>query len=78
MIEETIARRYARALIDIGKEDENYKQYGAELASFAALVEQNRDLEIFLLNPIFETHNGRNSAPYPFVQSRLLIHLCHS
>ena len=55
MIEETIARRYAKALIDIGKDDGKFEDYGKELSEFKTLIDDNRDLRIFLENPMFET-----------------------
>ena len=55
MIEETIARRYAKALIDIGKDDGKFEDYGRELSEFKTLIDENRDLKIFLENPMFET-----------------------
>jgi F-type H+-transporting ATPase subunit delta len=56
VIDETIARRYAKALIDIGKDDGNYEKYGVEIATFSNLIKENRDMEIFLINPVFETN----------------------
>ncbi len=52
MIDLTVARRYAKALLTLGKEDGKYKEYGEELASFAQLLEREPQLRDALLNPI--------------------------
>ncbi|MFH1059245.1 MAG: ATP synthase F1 subunit delta [Pseudomonadota bacterium] len=48
-----VAKRYARALLEIGREDGKYEQYGQELAAFAGLLDQNPELETALANPAF-------------------------
>ncbi len=48
-----IAKRYARALLDIGREDGNYEEYGHELKGFADLCVSNPDLFDFLSSPVF-------------------------
>lgn len=48
-----IAKRYAKALLDIGKEDGNYQQYGKELKEFAELCRKNEEFFNVLSNPIF-------------------------
>ena len=49
----TLSRRYAKALLAIGKEDGRYEQYGQELADFASVLEQNDELFQALTNPIY-------------------------
>ncbi len=48
-----VAKRYARALLEIGREDGKYEQYGQELAAFAGLLDQTPELEAALANPAF-------------------------
>lgn len=50
-----IARRYAKALLLIGKEDGQAETYREELDGFARLVADQRDLEASLTNPLFES-----------------------
>ena len=50
MIRSKVARRYAKAIFSLGKEDGNFEQYGKELKEFSNLLEQNRELSIFLLS----------------------------
>jgi len=49
----TLSRRYAKALLAIGKEDGSYEQYGQELADFVSVLEQNDELFQALTNPIY-------------------------
>uniref|UniRef100_A0A7V4LCB4 ATP synthase subunit delta n=1 Tax=Desulfobacca acetoxidans TaxID=60893 RepID=A0A7V4LCB4_9BACT len=52
MIDLTVSRRYARALMMLGQEDGKYKEYGEELQGFAQLLEREAELKDALLNPI--------------------------
>lgn len=52
MISQTIARRYAQALLALGQEDGKYAEYGKELAEFAELVETT-GLADALTNPLY-------------------------
>ena len=52
MIDMTVARRYAKALLTLGKEDAHYKEYGEGLSGFAHLLEREPELKDALLNPI--------------------------
>jgi F-type H+-transporting ATPase subunit delta len=49
----SIARRYARALLEIGIAKQAYEQMGRELETVARLVHDSRDLQHALDNPIF-------------------------
>jgi F-type H+-transporting ATPase subunit delta len=53
-LEGSIARRYARALLEIGVAGGNYEQLGAELASIAAVFGGSHDLRHALENPVFK------------------------
>jgi len=57
-----VAKRYARALLDIGREDGKYEDYGRELGSVAGLLAQTPELEGALANPGF-----------PFEQRKALL-----
>ena len=48
-----IARRYAKALLLIGKEDGNTETYREELAGFSELVEREKNLELAINNPLY-------------------------
>lgn len=53
MIDMTVPRRYAKALLTLGKEDGKYLEYGEALKGFAAMLEREPELKDVLLNPIF-------------------------
>ena len=52
MISQTIARRYAQALLSLGQEDGNFAQYGEDLAQFTKAM-QIPELAESLSNPIY-------------------------
>jgi F-type H+-transporting ATPase subunit delta len=53
VINRKIARRYAKALMNIGLEDGNYDAYGEELDTFTALFQGAEQLREVLSNPAF-------------------------
>ena len=53
MINRKIARRYAKALLNIGREDGNYDRYCEELDAFTAVFQQEEHLREVLRNPTF-------------------------
>ena len=53
MIAGSLARRYARALLDIGVAQGTFEQLGTELDGLAALYSGSRDLAEALTNPVF-------------------------
>ncbi|MGD8561806.1 MAG: ATP synthase F1 subunit delta [Desulfarculaceae bacterium] len=54
MISQIVAKRYAKALSEIGREDGNFEQYGQELAQAAELFQTAPELESTLANPAFD------------------------
>ena len=50
-----IARRYAKALLLIGKEDGNTETYREELAGFSELIEREKTLEQAINNRLYDT-----------------------
>lgn len=50
-----IARRYAKALLLIGQQDEQTERYRTELQSVAALVAGDRRLEQAIVNPSYDS-----------------------
>ncbi len=52
MIDLTVSRRYARALMMLGQEDGKFKEYGEELTVFTQLMEREPELRDALLNPV--------------------------
>jgi F-type H+-transporting ATPase subunit delta len=54
-----IARRYAKALLLIGKEDGKAETYREELAGFAGLLEKEPNLDKAVANPLYELEGRR-------------------
>jgi len=54
-----IARRYAKALLLIGKEDGQAQTYKEELAGFAKLIEQEKALDQALNNPLYDAEGRK-------------------
>lgn len=50
----TISRRYARALLSLGKEDGNYLKYGEELKAFSELLKRETQARYILQSPIYD------------------------
>ncbi len=59
MIDLTVARRYAKALLTLGKEDGKYKEYGDGLSGFAHLLQREPELRDALLNPVHSREDRR-------------------
>jgi len=57
----TIARRYAKALLIIGKEDGEAETYREELDGFASLMSREKDLEQAICNPLYAV-SGRKKV----------------
>lgn len=55
-----VARRYAKALLLIGKEDGNAEKYREELTIFADLIEREKSLDQALNNPLYDADARRN------------------
>jgi len=55
-----VARRYAKALLLIGKEDGNAEKYQEELTKFAELIEREKSLDLALNNPLYDADARRN------------------
>lgn len=55
-----VARRYAKALLLISKEDGQTDAYRKELSGFADLMEQENALSQAITNPLYDAQNRRN------------------
>jgi len=53
MVNVSIARRYARALLEVAVESKNLEKTTEQLTSFAQVLQKNQDLADILLNPAF-------------------------
>ncbi len=55
----SVARRYARALFQIGVDKTTYEAYGGELAALAAVYAESTELRQTLENPVFRLAQRR-------------------
>lgn len=55
MIGSDIAKRYARALFEIAREEDAIESIYGELKGFSSLLEESKDLKEFFANPVFDT-----------------------
>src|SRR5690242_10910789 len=53
MVNVSIARRYARALLEVASESNTLSETTEQLTSFAQALQKNQDLADILLNPAF-------------------------
>jgi F-type H+-transporting ATPase subunit delta len=61
MIHETIARKYARALIELALEDKQQARCGREIESFAILIRENEQLWGLFTGPAGDTELRRSA-----------------
>lgn len=54
MIGSELAKRYARALFQIAREENSVEEIYGELSGFSAILKENKDLMDFFVNPIFD------------------------
>ncbi len=55
-----IARRYAKALLLVGKEDGNAETYKKELDMIAGLIDGSKELEQAIMNPLYDSAKRKN------------------
>ncbi|MCX5847908.1 MAG: ATP synthase F1 subunit delta [Deltaproteobacteria bacterium] len=55
-----ISKRYARAFFEIATEEKQLEKYYDELSQFASIIAQNKALNDFLANPVFEQLSKKN------------------
>ena len=60
MIGLKIARRYAKALMTIGKEDGQAETYKEELAGVVKLLEEQEELKQAISNPLYDAESRKN------------------
>ena len=76
MIRLTVARKYARAFLEIGLQEGNYDALGKELETLADLLKKNRELSAVLFSSIYPTAIRKSITravvePFGFSQSTM-------
>ncbi|MGD9819734.1 MAG: ATP synthase F1 subunit delta [Desulfomonilaceae bacterium] len=62
MIDTTLAKRYAKALVEIALGKDKLDKYGADLSGFTHLIESSRDLREVLVSPVFTKEDKKKIA----------------
>ena len=62
MIDTTLARRYAQALVEIGQEQDALDTYGQNLADLTQLMETSKAFREVLVNPVFTKEDKKGIA----------------
>ena len=55
-----VARRYAKALLLIGKDDGKAETYRSELEGFSSLIDRENELERAISNPLYDSLDRKN------------------
>jgi len=62
VIDTTLAKRYAKALVDIGREQNALDTYGEDLAAVTEMVEGSKEFREILINPVFTKDDKKQIA----------------
>lgn len=62
MIDTTLAKRYARALVEIGQEQKALDTYADSLNALCDLVDDNKEFREVLINPVFTSEDKKKIA----------------
>jgi F-type H+-transporting ATPase subunit delta len=60
VIDTTLAKRYAEALVEIGKERNALEQYGNDLEAINQTMQESRDFQEVLISPVFPKEDKKN------------------
>jgi F-type H+-transporting ATPase subunit delta len=64
LITSKVSKRYAKALLSLGKEDGLYRQYGEDLMDFSSFYDQNADFAQSVSNPVFPLGDRKKILNY--------------
>ena len=59
MRESKVSKRYAKALLSLGKEDGQYEEYGQNLQEFSGFCQGNREFGQVIGNPVFSVEDRK-------------------
>ena len=62
MIDTTLAKRYAEAMVEIGQEQDALDTYGENLAVLTDLMNTSKDFRELLINPVFPKEDKKRVA----------------
>jgi F-type H+-transporting ATPase subunit delta len=67
VIDTTLAKRYAKALVGIGQEENALERYGEDLATLCELVKTSPEFREVLVNPVFTKEDKKQVSGDIFV-----------
>jgi F-type H+-transporting ATPase subunit delta len=70
LITSKVSKRYAKALLSLGKEDDKFQQYGEELEDFSSFFQQNLDFGQAISNPAFTLEDRKKVLSVVLAKSR--------
>jgi F-type H+-transporting ATPase subunit delta len=70
LITSKVSKRYAKALLSLGKEDGKYRQYGEDLRDFSSFYEQNAEFAQAVSNPIFSLEDRKKILNFVLGKTR--------
>lgn len=62
MIDTTLSKRYAQALVEIGQEKDSLDKYGQDVEAINGLMEESKDFRELLINPVFPKEDKKSVA----------------
>ena len=62
MIDTTLAKRYSKALVEIGQSNDALDKYGSDLAALTGIVSQSKDFREVLISPVFTKEDKKRIA----------------
>jgi len=65
-----VSKRYAKALLSLGKEDGKYRQYGEDLRDFSSFYEQNDEFAQSVSNPVFSLEDRKKILNFVLGKTR--------
>jgi len=70
LITSKVSKRYAKALLSLGKEDGKYQQYGEDLRDFSSFYEQNAEFAESVSNPVFSLEDRKRILNFVLGKTR--------
>jgi F-type H+-transporting ATPase subunit delta len=70
LITSKVSKRYAKALLSLGKEDGKYREYGRELKDFLSFFQQNAEYAQAVSNPVFDMEDRKRILNLVFEKAR--------
>ncbi len=62
MIDTTLAKRYAKAMVEIGQENNTLEIYGSSLSELLEVTEASKEFKEVLINPVFTKEDKKEIA----------------